>query len=261
MYYELYLDVWFLENFLMDYFLLLLLKEILRCTTTWRRLILAAAFGAGGVCILYAWGLSNTIPGFFLTYAVLSTSMVRMGLCIRKWRRLFRATGLLYLCAWLLGGIFGWLSNTLRFPVYTFLGLSLCSFWLLVLGARAVLSLRRQRQSIYEVSVYYQGVCKPMKAFLDTGNLLRDPYCQKPVSIVAFSAVSDVLVEEKLRYIPYHTIGNEGDLLPVFTADYLYVRTEHTERVIPSPVLGVAKRPLSARGEYEVILNPEVINV
>ena len=53
MQYELYLDVLFLENLLVDYLLLSLLKEILKSPAGRLRRLLGAALGSMGVCGLY----------------------------------------------------------------------------------------------------------------------------------------------------------------------------------------------------------------
>ena len=50
MYYELYLDVLFLENLLADYLLLGLLKRMLKCQAGRLRRMLGAAVGSLGVC-------------------------------------------------------------------------------------------------------------------------------------------------------------------------------------------------------------------
>ena len=51
-YYELYVDVLFLVNFMMDYLLLLLVKKMLKCTATHGRVCLGAFAGALLTCIV-----------------------------------------------------------------------------------------------------------------------------------------------------------------------------------------------------------------
>ena len=53
MYYELYIDVWFLRNLLMDFLLLSLLQRILKCPAGKLRRLGAAEIGSTGVCLLY----------------------------------------------------------------------------------------------------------------------------------------------------------------------------------------------------------------
>ena len=46
MHYELYIDVFFVENMLMDYFLLRLSNRLMKCSATHLRSLAAAAAGA-----------------------------------------------------------------------------------------------------------------------------------------------------------------------------------------------------------------------
>ena len=52
MQYELYIDVFFCINFMMDYILLMLLKKMLSCTATHGRIIAGALTGALLTCIV-----------------------------------------------------------------------------------------------------------------------------------------------------------------------------------------------------------------
>ena len=83
MYYELYLDVLFLENLLADYLLLSLLKRILKCPAGRLRRLAGAALGSAGVCGLYLFAIESTFVGRLLIYVIFSTVMVKIGLGIR----------------------------------------------------------------------------------------------------------------------------------------------------------------------------------
>ena len=51
MYYELYIDVFFLVNFMMDAILLEILRKILGCPVSHGRVFLGAGAGAFGTCV------------------------------------------------------------------------------------------------------------------------------------------------------------------------------------------------------------------
>lgn len=47
MHYELYIDLLFLENFMMDSLLLLVLNRVLKCKSNWQRIFLGGGLEAG----------------------------------------------------------------------------------------------------------------------------------------------------------------------------------------------------------------------
>ena len=86
MYYELYLDVLFLQNLLADYLLLTILKKSLKCQAGRLRRLAGAAVGSLGVCGVYLFSIESTWIGRLLIYIIFSTVMVSIGLGIRDWR-------------------------------------------------------------------------------------------------------------------------------------------------------------------------------
>ena len=62
MHYELYIDLLFLENFMMDSLLLLVLNRVLKCKSNWQRIFLGGGLGSGMMCL----GIVVGIPGVFL---------------------------------------------------------------------------------------------------------------------------------------------------------------------------------------------------
>ena len=54
MYYELYIDVLFLENFMMDSLLLLAVNRVLKCGRSYGRIFLGGALGSTLTCLVIA---------------------------------------------------------------------------------------------------------------------------------------------------------------------------------------------------------------
>lgn len=262
MYYELYLDVLFLENLLADYLLLTLLKGILKSSVGRVRRLIGAAVGSLGICGLYLFSMEGTWAGKLLIYVIFSTVMVRIGLDTQNWRECGRAVILLYICSFLLGGIFQWVQSQLRFSLYPFAGFTLISYWLLSACMRWLMVLREHFGNVYEVVVGFHGETVRVKGLLDTGNQLRDPIFQKPVSILTEHVKQKLCGSEEPLYqmIPFHSLGEPKGLMPAFFADYLCIRrADGREKRIERPLLGVTKEPLSSGKEYDMILHPELL--
>ena len=106
MYYELYIDVLFLENFLMDYILLLITKHVLCSREPVWRICLAALAGALATCVVVAVRIPYTFIKYGLFYLIIPGIMLIVGLRIRKGPELARGMITLYIGGFLTGGIF-----------------------------------------------------------------------------------------------------------------------------------------------------------
>lgn len=261
MYYELYIDVLFLENLILDYLLLRLTRLLLGCPTTQPRLLLAAGLGSLSFCILCGVSLMWTVPGMLISYIGISVLMVKLGFHIKEWRLLARAVGLLYICSLLLGGIITWLEGVIALSVLPLWVLMALSLVLLEILARWLFSMRKQKARLCEVTLSYGGVLRRATGLWDTGNSLYDPLHCKPVSIVERRILEpEVSKEELLFQIPYHSLGEANGMLPALIADYLSVQLGDRRCVISRPVLGLTEEPLSSDGSYDLILNPDLVD-
>ena len=95
MHYELYIDLLFLENFMMDSLLLLVLNRVLKCKSNWQRIFLGGGLGSGMMCL----GIV-VIPGSLSTYffhGIVSSCMLITGLRIRTKAQFIKAYILLYI--------------------------------------------------------------------------------------------------------------------------------------------------------------------
>ena len=100
-----------------------------------------------------------------------------------------------------------------------------------------------------------------MQGFLDTGNCLRDPYTGSPVSVVPSIVLerAAAIPVEKIRYIPYHTVGQSGQLLRVFTADKMCVYQSGEKREYTRPVIGLAEDKVFCNDQIQILLNREFL--
>lgn len=263
MYYVLYIDVLFLENLLLDYLLVTITARLMKLSSGVLRRILSAALGSALLCLVCVLFPQCPLPVFLPVHAAIAAAMTWCGLKPGSIRALGKGMVLLYLCSFLLGGIFGWLQNYARLPVYPFLGLSLMSYWLLSLGMRWLLRFRQNEQHIYSVTLGFHGHILRARGLVDTGNALFEPVFGKPVSILTQELQLALCGSEKVLFypVPFHSIGKQNGLLPAFYADFLQIETEEgilcrTER----PLLGVTKEPLSSKKEYEILLHPELLS-
>ena len=86
MYYEVYIDVLFLINFMMDYLLLLIVRRVLKCTATHGNICVGSIFGAAAVCICMLLPVRSTLIRFLLFHLSVNAAMIWIGLKIRTLR-------------------------------------------------------------------------------------------------------------------------------------------------------------------------------
>ena len=257
MYYELYIDVLFLENFLMDYILLLITKHMLRsCVPVWR-ICLAAFAGALATCIVIAVRIPYTFIKYGLFYVIIPGIMLVGGLRIRGKSELARGLITLYISGFLTGGIFAFLGQYAQVGSL-FFALAVASYYL-ASGALKMLSLLFHFGEIHcEVRLVYGDRTCSVAAVIDTGNHLWDPVSGKAVSIVTRNAAEKLVPPEELeslRKIEYHTIGKGRGMLPVLTIDSLWIDGE--DQSYEKPVIAVSD-DVSFGKEYDMILNPDI---
>lgn len=259
MYYELYIDILFFVNFMMDAILLLLLKKLLKCSVKNGRVFLGALIGAVALCLVTVVPIPWPWVKFLLFHLVINTLMVKIGLGLLWNRNLLRAVILLYISSFLLGGILEYLRQYVE-AGSLFFALAVASyyiasgvFWFLSM----ILKTNRYR---CQVELCQDGRSCKVPAIIDTGNRLLDNVTGKPVSIVDRQVAETLFagkMPEKIRYIPYHSIGKKEGVLPVMTVDKFRI-SEEGESWVERPLIGISGESISSDGEYRMILHPDV---
>ena len=154
MYYELYVDVFFLMNFTMDTILLALLKKALACPVRYGRIIAGGVLGAVVTCVVVIWPCKTTWAKFIVFHGVINVLMLRTGLGLKWGRELFRGWVILYIESFLLGGVLQFAGQYLR-QGSVFFALAVISYYV-VLGIWKIILLFSEKGNRYcEVVVFF----------------------------------------------------------------------------------------------------------
>lgn len=260
MYYELYIDVFFLENLMMDSLILMAVNRILKCSRTYGRIFAGALTGSVLTCIV----VSVPFPGgvrLFLFHGVISSVMIMAGLGVKSGIQFVKAYLLLYLVAFAAGGVLQMIRPYVRWTslLYTLAA----AFYLLFTWLwKRLPALFRRKEQIYKVLVFKEGNRYELKALCDTGNVLADPLTGDPVCILD-PGIAEYIFDlsgshERFRYIPYRCVGGES-VMKIFRVERMCILAEE-ETWIRSPLLGVGEAVLSETEEYQMLLNPDVFH-
>ena len=259
MYYELYADVLFLVNFMMDYLLLLLVRKMLKCSATHRSICLGAATGSAMTCIVVVVPIPYAVLKFILFHMLVNTVMIKVGLKIKHRNEFVRAFIMLYIGGFLLGGVMEYLRQYLKIGSL-FFALAVTGYYVVLGIWDFTASLQRQNQYKCRVDLYMDGRTYRVEGMIDTGNGLRDPVTNKPVSILDQKTAKAFLGNVKLRgvrYVPYHSIGKKEGVLPAVKIDRMCVHREE-DCWIQEPLIGISEEEISAGRTCTMILNPDL---
>lgn len=267
--YEIYIDVLFFTNFMMDSLVLLSVRKVLKYQVPTWRVFLGSAVGAGITCLV----IVLPIPVFVKAGPVflgISLVMIKIGLSVNTWKEFGKAVGVLYLSAFLMGGILQALYPYMR-TGKLFFATAVGSYVILTGGWKFLLRIKSMQKKVCEVLlVTGQKKCE-IQALVDTGNRLTDPISREPVHVIdretarqiGVGSVTEAGKETEecelstLRFIPYRTVSGTG-VMPIFRIEKMCIRTEQ-ECWVTKPILGICGEILSDNGEYQMILNADIL--
>lgn len=283
MYYEVYIDIVFLTNLLMDYVLLRLVGSFFRCRKSRKRCLLAAVLGAAVSCLILWIPTESRLPAAILIHGFCAMGMLKISCGFRKSGTLLKAVAALYLTAFLCGGFWEVLTAEGGLTLKTFLMSAALTYFFLSAVLRLADSVRTQRRNIYPVTLLYQGKVQSEYGFYDTGNLLADPINGAPVSVISPGVLQELLPgksAEKLEHIKENpgelkstdlkglhphfltctTVGQEAGLLLAVTLEELIIHTPGEMVHISGPVFALSFEPYALGNEYRVLLNSRLLH-
>lgn len=271
-----YIDVIFIENVIMNLSIILSEAIILKLTTGFFRKFLASSIGA----LLYIFQMF-----FQITYLRLITSILVVLIAFKpdKIRVFFKELIVFYFITFLFGGISFALMNLKNDGVLKIAGGVLVgNFNLIFVFSSAFIGfsilyfiLREKHKHVFKkIIIGVDNFKFEVNVFLDTGNLLREPYTDKPVIIVEKRAVNELICEkcgenfEKIIegkvsvpigmfLIPYRSLGNDRSFL--LGIKPTYVKEEISKKVYTDMIIGVCNENISENNEYSGIFGLETL--
>ncbi len=147
-----------------------------------------------------------------------------------------------------------------------------------------------QARRYYPVEVAFGDRRVRLRALLDTGNHLRDPLLQLPVMVITYESLAPLLPPavrpafeaggdappavdpealaealdgthwaERLRLIPFSSLGQQSGLLVCFRPDAVYFWDGERMVVATQALVGVYSRRLDEAGRYNALLSPDFL--
>lgn len=245
---KIYLDVVLLENFIMNYIILVSTAIISKSKINYFKIGIASLVAGIYSILNYLWNLGSLES--FVVKILISLMIVLIGFESRKIKIIVRQLILFYLVSFTFGGISFMLlflinpSNIVfengilvgTYPVKVTLAGGLLGFIVITIVSYVIRDRLRTKSMLCDLEIFYKGKYKKLKTMIDTGNLLKEPISQTDVIIVEKNSlrgmISDDILDHiqdivqgkwldsrediysyKFKVIPFSSLGNENGLL------------------------------------------------
>jgi len=306
---EVYLDVLFIENFIVNYLILFMCDIIIKKRTPHLRLMAGAFVGALYVIVMVL------CPDFKVIFTVISKLLLSMFIvavtfypykiaAFAKTLIVFYGVTFLYAGACyaiinisssggiVKNGIFYVLADTRLELIFICSGIVLVIVRTIAVIVQTTISRKRL---VVPLRIVFSDKTRDISALIDTGNSLYEPITRKPVVVVEYKILKDILpltfqklfmctpgheidnfisltecgcdesslndsVEayKRICMIPFSSIGKENGMLIGIKPDFIEVGGDDNKKAYQNVVLGIYNNQLSPENSYQAILNPEL---
>lgn len=163
-------------------------------------------------------------------------------------------------------------------------GLAIGSYLIIRFSVKKLQKDREKKRTLYEVTLISQGVKTVIKGLLDTGNSLKEPISRKPVNIIELDTAKELFGEEfktvvenfylsgelqlsastgkhlnKIRMIPFQSVGESKGMLVAVQIDSLHIAREGDKIQVMTPYVAIYNKRLSVNNQYKMLLHPELV--
>ncbi|WMJ82122.1 sigma-E processing peptidase SpoIIGA [Clostridium sp. MB40-C1] len=257
-----YMDIFFIQNFIVNLFLLYITSQTLKINIKIKNNIFAAVFGA-----IYA-VLTICTSFKFLFYIpvklLIAISMVLISFNKKDFLFNTKAVIMFILYSILLGGMCIFIefnkssSIDLSFKGFSYKSLICSLMAIYIVIHRMVIHIRDRKkidQLIYDVEIIDDNFEEKVKAFFDTGNELREPATNLPVMIVERSLFHNLNIEDKDKFIiPYRVVNGFSAKLEGFKPKMIKIYKDN-EVESCQVIIALCENKLSQLNDYNALLS------
>jgi len=262
-----YADLLILINFIVNFFLLYITGKTLKLKVKLKFMFLAAAIGSA-YTITLIYPILNVFSAFYFKILV-AAILIYISFGNRGFICNFKISAVFILYSMVLAGICMFIEYSncsytgdymiINFP-YEWLFISLMVLYITI--DRLVIYVKDRNKVftlIYDVDIVFRNKSKTVRAFLDTGNELREPATNLPVVIVEKSVFENVNLEGMDKfYIPYRVINGKCGKLQGFKPDVVKINFGQ-EIKYREVIIAICKDKLSKFDDYHALLSRGVI--
>ncbi|MPW25188.1 hypothetical protein GC105_05210 [Alkalibaculum sp. M08DMB] len=292
--YYIYGEVVLIENFLINFIILMITAKILRKRIKWLRIIPGALLGAIYSIMQFKY-IIFTHFSFKIALSVFIIIITFYPINIKQFTNYML---LFYSISLLFGGcviaiiilsnhssnmtlnINGVKSSTITIGV--FIGI------LVVIKARELMiDIKLRKTNILDIRIGLNSQTLYTKGFTDTGCHVTDPLNGKPILLVEYEAIKEILplrlknyyytyddkldydidkkimeieILKKIRFVPFHTVNKDiNSYMLCYQCDYIELYDNENTLRIDKSYIGICKTRLSQHREFQALINPKLL--
>lgn len=279
-----YLDIVLIENILMNYIILFATGFIQKNEMSQIRLIISSIFGGIYAIVSYL----NIIPIYsnFFMKILLSIIMVYIAFNPQNYKKMLKTILLFYLTSFVMGGCAlallyiinpqninfenGVLIGT--YPLKVTIIAGIIGFIVIQIAFRINKRQVKKKDMYCKLEVVINKKIAKIKAYVDTGNMLKEPITNIPVIIVEKEKIKNLINIDldkiiggdsqninkiKFRIIPFNSIGKQNGMLIGIKPDFVKVMFEDNEKYIEDVIIGIYDKKINK--EYSALIGLELL--
>ena len=243
---KVYVDLVFLLNIYLDFFILLTTSLILKRNVSLKKIFLGSIIG-GLTTVLLFFKINNTL--LFLLKFLFSILMVISTFSFKNFKYFCNNLVYLYVTSIVLGG--GLYLLDLELSINNILFILVFSILILFIYIKEINKLKYNYNNYLKVEIEYKNNKYNYIGFIDSGNKLHDQYKNRPISLIHTNDIS--YDYEDLILVPYETASG-GGVLKCLKVDKLIV--DHI--TYENSLIGFMKNDIKIDG-VDIILNNKYI--
>lgn len=279
-----YLDIVLIENILMNYIILYATGFIQKMQMKQLRLIIAGVFG-GIYAIIYYLNIIPIYSSLFMKI-LLSIIMVYIAFNPHNLKKMLKILLLFYLTSFVMGGCAlallyiinpkninfqnGVLVGT--YPIKMTLISGIIGFIIVQISFNINKRQVKKKDMVCNLVISINKRIINAKAYIDSGNMLKEPITNMPVIIIEKEKVKNIInidiakiiggdVENKenfkFRIIPFNSIGKQNGMLIGIKPDFVKIEYDGEEKAVQDVVVGIYDKKISK--EYQALIGLELL--
>ena len=275
---NIYLDIVFLENTLMNYIILYATGFIQKKKMKNMRLIISSVLGALYAILSYL----DIVPIYSALFMkiLLSTIMIYIAFENETIKQMVKNLLLFYLVSFVIGGCAlallymispknvsfknGVLVGT--YPMKVTLLAGIIGFLIIQYSFSVNKRQMKLKDLLCDLEIFINNQNIKMKGYIDSGNTLKDPLSKKPVIIVEKNMMSNVIdinnliggdENLKIRLIPFKSIGKQNGMLIGIKPEYIKIKYNDSKIKTKDVIVGIYDKKISKN--YSALIGLELL--
>lgn len=218
----LYVDLLVIEDLILNYCILIGTSLLLNRLTSFPKLFLSSVVGTIPLIFLF-----TTIDKSLIFIISLLFSIIMSIIAFKHEDIIYTIKNIMYIyfTSIFIGG-FVYLINIYFLPkidnyLLNFFTLIIIAPIITYIYIKSIKKIKTNYSNYYVIDIYLKGKEKiTMNSYLDTGNILKDPYKRRPIILIDKNKIN--YQNEKIIFVPYNTIDSHG-ILECFLPEKIYI--------------------------------------